>query len=85
MNYCTDTEVLILGDFNLPYLRWESDLPVVYIPRVNKLFSDLFIFLGITRWVHRSTFVISGTILDLILSSEVDKINEKSKHMPSFS
>ena len=37
-------------------------------------FFDCFTVLGLTQWVNHSTFLTSGNILDIVLSSEDDRI-----------
>ena len=37
-------------------------------------FFDCFTVLGLTQWVNQSTFLTSGNILDIVLSSEGDRI-----------
>ena len=38
------------------------------------MFMDVFITLGLTQWVKLPTFYHSGNILDLVLTSEEDRI-----------
>ena len=73
---CVGSEVLILGDFNLPSLKWDSDLPTVYVPPLDRKFLDIFISLGLTQWICCPTYILSDNILDLILSSEGDRVGE---------
>ena len=54
----------------------ESDLPRMYIPYVDRIFFDFFACLELTQWVHSLTYVPSDNILDLILTTEVDRVGE---------
>ena len=70
-------EVLILGDFNLPTLNWS--LPSVldsYIRPVDREFYDSFSLAGLTQWVDFPTFFPSGNIIDLVLTTDDDRIGE---------
>ena len=69
---CSENEVLVMGDFNLPSLLWnQSPAPVA---GVDKLFLFAFLTLGLTQWVTEATFPHSGNILDLILTTDDDRI-----------
>ena len=70
-------EVLILGDFNLPTLDWS--LPSVldsYIRPLDREFYDCFTQGGLTQWVDFPTFFPSGNILDLILTTDSDRVGD---------
>ena len=73
-DFCSDKEVLILGDFNLPSLSWDSDDVLMHATRSDRLFFEVFMSLGLDQWVAECTFPRSGNILDLILVSEHDRI-----------
>ena len=75
LEFCVDKETVIFGDFNLPELDWSQQdcLFADYPPRVQS-FVDVFISLGLTQWVTEATFWRSGNILDLILTSEEDRV-----------
>ena len=76
-NFCPSKEVLILGDFNLPMISWHHNehLSASY-PPVHQLFMDCFISLGLHQWVLSPTFVHSGNILDLVLTTESDRVGD---------
>ena len=76
INYCIGSEVLILGDFNLPSLKWDSDLPSNYMLKLDREFLEIFTSLGLTQWVQCPTYVLSDNILDLIFTSEGDRVGE---------
>ena len=73
-NFCAGKEVLILGDFNLPSIRWAQDDPGATVSRSDLPFMELFNTLGLSQYVHEPTFISSGNILDLVLSSETDRV-----------
>ena len=73
-DFCTGKEVIILGDFNLPNLRWADDDPSSTAgPMERKLFY-LFTSLGLIQWVTEPTYPRSGNILDLVLTSKGDRV-----------
>ena len=65
---------MLLGDFNLPSLAWDSDnlFDNVYIHPTDRL--ETFLSLGLTQFVRQSTFPRSGNILDLILATDPDRV-----------
>ena len=76
-------EVILLGDFNLPSLKWQQDDVVGYISPVDRAFLECFVAEGLTQWVLEPTFVPSGNILDLIFTSEGDRVGSVEV-MPPF-
>ena len=75
--FIPNKETILLGDFNLPSLKWSLD--AVYGDYINpndRMFLDCFLESGLTQWVNFGTFYPSGNILDLILSSDEDRIGE---------
>ena len=75
--FCGDKEVVIMGDFNLPEVNWSipDSISFQYSP-LPRMFMDVFITLGLTQWVKLPTFYPSGNILDLVLTSEEDRIGD---------
>ena len=74
-NFCLGRETILMGDFNLPSLKWsEGDILDRYIPPVHRQFLECFTMLGMTQWVREGTFTLSGNILDLVLTSDQDRI-----------
>ena len=71
--FCTDKEVILIGDFNLPSIDWLVDPPTASNV-TDSSFLECFSSLGLTQWVHDSTYPRSGNILDLVLTSESDRI-----------
>ena len=73
--FCPCKEALILGDFNLPNIDWSKDdaLFCDYDP-LTLSFTTCFNNHGLLQWVDFPTFVPSGNTLDLVLSSEHDRI-----------
>lgn len=74
LSFCADKEVLVLGDFNLPSLQWDREGFLDPASGVDKLFLETFLVLGLTQWVKEPTFPRSGNILDLILTTECDRV-----------
>ena len=77
-DFCPGKEIIIMGDFNLPSLNWQDGVPG-YVPGVDigpldRQFLDMFLSLGLTQWVAETTFVPSGSIIDLMLTSEEDRV-----------
>ena len=73
LHSCADKEVLILGDFNLPSISW-GDERTVSPSAADGAFLDMFNTIGLTQWVSEPTFPRSSNVLDLILTSEEDRI-----------
>lgn len=67
---------MLLGDFNLSSIHWERDLVSFGLSLRDRQFYDCFNILGLTQWVTEPTFLPSGNILDLILTSESDRVGE---------
>ncbi len=65
-----------MGDFNLPSVAWGKDLVACGLTARDSNFYNCFISLGLTQWVTEPTFITSGNILDLILTSEDDRVGE---------
>ena len=71
LKLCLAREVVVMGDFNLPTLDWSTDGNETRGARtIDSVFSDSFVAAGQTQWVREPTFVQSGNILDLMLTSE---------------
>ena len=71
--FCSDREVILVGDFNLPSIDWNSDPPCA-ADRLDRSFLDAFTSLGLSQWVHEATYPRSGNILDLVFTSEPDRL-----------
>ena len=63
-----------MGDFNLPNVRWNNTEPVQNISPTESLFFNLFCTLGFTQLVLEPTFIPSGNILDLVLTTDEDRV-----------
>ena len=75
--FVTNRETILLGDFNLPSLNWTLDsVHGEYINPNDRLFHDCFVDCGLVQWVKFPTFFPSGNILDLILTTDNDRIGE---------
>ena len=84
IDFCCSRNVVVLGDFNLPSLKWSTDhvLPDGYIPRIDRLFFESFLEAGLVQIVEDPTFVSSGNILDLILVSNHEMVGDVSVGAP---
>ena len=71
--FCVGKEVILVGDFNLPSIDWHTN-PPKSSSAMDASFLDCFNSLGLTQWVHEPTYPRSGNILDLVLTSESDRI-----------
>ena len=69
-------EIVVLGDLNLPGIQWSQSgcLPVGSYPPLETKFMDVFESKGLVQWVSEPTFPRSGNTLDLVLTSEWDRI-----------
>ena len=72
---CHGREVLVVGDFNLPNIKWNSLNHQVGLCFPEREFFNLFTSLGLHQFVTESTFIYSDNTLDLVLSSEGDCVN----------
>ena len=73
--FCVGKEVIILGDFNLPTIDWSTeDALILDYDSLTMEFTNCFNFIGLHQWVNFPTFFPSGNILDLVLSTEEDRI-----------
>ena len=68
-------EIIILGDFNLPNIEWTSrEIPSSHVPPLDLMFLDVFTSCGLVQWVSEPTFPKSGNTLDLLLTTEKDRV-----------
>ena len=72
----------MMGDFNLPTVNWNHGPPVSSSSHDN-IFLDCFISLGMTQYIVHTTFIPSGRILDLVLTSDPEIISHISP-LPPF-
>ena len=76
-NCLSGRELVVLGDFNLPTLCWPlDDHAGRYASPVDRLFRECFVELGWSQWVQFGTFIPSGNTLDLIFTTETDRVFE---------
>ena len=73
-SFCYDKDVVLMGDLNLPSIGW-CDLVPVATSSLSQLFLDMFVSFGLTQWVTFPIFISSGNILDLVFTSEYDRIS----------
>lgn len=77
LDFCPTKEVLLMGDFNLPNILWRLSEPMsASYPPLHQQFVDCFLSLGLYQWVKSPTFIHSGSTLDLILTSEDDRVGD---------
>ena len=73
LDFCSDKEVVLLGDFNLPNIDLTIKDSAAQASPIERMFIDVFISLGLTQGVKESTFPRSGNTLDLIFTSDSDR------------
>ena len=75
-SFTVGKETVILGDFNLPTVAWSHGgySGQEYVRPVDRMFCDCFVECGLKQWVDFGTFFPSGNTLDLILTSEDDRV-----------
>ena len=80
LSECADKETVLLGDFNLPSIGWGDTYgsPTA----TDDMFLNTFNALGLTQWISEPTFPRSGNTLDLLLSSEQDRMGRVQVHAP---
>ena len=77
--FCTDREVVLQGDFNLPTLRWENEEPAGrYVSPLDLTFMELFADLGLTQVVCEPTNFPSGNTIDLCFLSHHERLGSIS-------
>ena len=81
-----DREAVVIGDFNLPGISWSSNVDVG-VPTnegspIERQFVDIFNSIGLTQWISEATFPRSGNTLDLLLSTEPDRVGDISIEPP---
>ena len=76
-DFCVGKSVVVMGDFNLPGLRWSgSGLSEGYVPPMEREFYDCFLSSGLHQWVEEGTFDLSDNILDLVFTSSDDAVGD---------
>ena len=74
-DFCSTRTVLLLGDFNLPSIKWSLHEPEDgYLTPLDRMFFDMFLLMGLNQCVHEGTFFPSGNVLDLVFSSESESV-----------
>ena len=73
--YCFGKNVILLGDLNLPSLKWSEEYTLNgYVTPLDQKFYEVFLECGLNQWIREGTFFPSGNILDLIFTSEPDSV-----------
>ena len=80
---CFGKNAILLGDLNLPSLKWAEDYTLDgYVTPLDLKFSEVFVECGLTQWIREGTFVPSGNILDLVFTSESDSVGQYKVYPP---
>lgn len=74
LTFCPDKEIIVLGDFNLPSLKWNQLAISENATPQDKTFLDIFTTLSLTQWIDKPTFFPSCNMLDLVFTSEADRM-----------
>lgn len=75
--FCPSKEVIVVGDFNLPLIHWQSrNVLTTRYPPLHQSFMDIFTTLGLLQWVMVPTYINSGNTLDLAFTSEDDRVGD---------
>ena len=72
--FCSEREVVLLGDFNLPSINWASDTPDVGASTTDLAYFDTFAATGLSQVIEDATNYPSGTIIDLFLLSHAERL-----------
>ena len=83
-NVVSDREAIVIGDFNLPGISWglHAHGYANQGSPMERQFVDTFNLLGLTQWITSVTFARSGNTLDLLLSTEPDRVGDISVEPP---
>lgn len=82
LQFSLGREVIIVGDFNLPSISWDLSEPDLNITPLDASFYNLFTSLGLHQHVRSPTFLPSGNILDLVFTSDPDRVVNIQCHPP---
>ena len=74
LDFCGDGEVILLGDFNLPSLSWNTPDPASHVSATDRQVYEVFTSLGLTQWAKEPTYSRSSNILGLVLSTEHGRV-----------
>ena len=77
-DFALNKNIVILGDFNLPNLKWTDSWERTgsYITPIEHLYFGSFLEAGLVQLVQEPTFVTSGNTLDLILVSNPEIVGD---------
>ena len=81
LDFSLEYELLLLGDFNLPHILWTDDPPTAHAS-LDSSFLDLFVASGLLQWINFPTTIRSDNTIDLVLTSEDDRISFVSQLPP---
>ena len=80
LDFCSGEEVIVAGDFNLPNIDWSRSNPSC--TPLERMFLDTFTAVGLHQWIMEPTFPRSGNVLDLLLTSESDRVGSLNVSAP---
>ena len=63
-----------MGDLNLLRISWIGPVPVVFASQESRFF-ELFTLNCLKQWVLHPTFIRPDNVLDLVWTSEADKVS----------
>ena len=73
-HFCGSNETVFMGDFNLPSICWNNAGQTRFGSQTYREFYARLTSLGLSQWVHEPTFLYSDNILDLVLTTDVDRV-----------
>ena len=75
-SFSVGKEIVVLGDFNLPTIPWNrnNSFNTDYVRPVDRAFRDVFEECGLVQWVDFGTFFPAGSTLDLVFTSDEDRV-----------
>lgn len=83
-DFCTNREVIVMGDFNLPTISWSlGEVGVEAVFHTDRLFLNCFTTLDLTQWIDEPTNIRGSNTLDLFLTTETDRV-VSSTVLPPF-
>ena len=82
LSSCSGKEALLIGDFNLPSLDWLNPQMLRSASSTDSMFINVFDALGLTQWITAPTFPRSNNTLDLLLTTDPDRIGSTDVKAP---
>ena len=82
LSSCSGKEALLIGNFNLPSLDWLNPQMLRSASSTDSMFINVFDALGLTQWITAPTFPRSNNTLDLLLTTDPDRIGSTDVKAP---